>query len=159
MRLISALPRSRRGLFILADRLREPPFIVESQSEPVRARTIVNLNGAYKWTLLRNRKRAAATLQKANRAIRAIGDGKPFLIVYYGSDHAGGWQTLDRPLRTITTLDRFAVVKPSRGGSVSENVASARVAGSNGNAGIHEVRRWNTERQDQDDRKRRVSHQ
>ena len=31
----------------------------------------------------------------------------PFLIVYYGSDGAGGWQALDRPLRTLTTLDRF----------------------------------------------------
>ena len=30
--------------------------------------------------------------------------------VYYGSDGAGGWQPLDRPLRTITTLDRFGLV-------------------------------------------------
>lgn len=33
-----------------------------------------------------------------------------FLIVYYGSDGAGGWQPLDRPLRTLTTLDRFGLV-------------------------------------------------
>ena len=33
------------------------------------------------------------------------------MIVYYGSDAAGGWQRLDVPLRTITTLDRFAFVK------------------------------------------------
>lgn len=35
----------------------------------------------------------------------------PFLIVYYGSDGAGGWQALDRPLRTLTTLDRFGLVE------------------------------------------------
>ena len=34
----------------------------------------------------------------------------PFLVVYYGSDGAGGWQSLDRPLRTLTTLDRFGLV-------------------------------------------------
>ena len=27
-----------------------------------------------------------------------------------GSDGAGGWQSLDRPLRTLTTLDRFGLV-------------------------------------------------
>lgn len=40
-----------------------------------------------------------------------LGPGKPFLIVYYGSDGAGGWQRLDRPLRTVTTLDRFGLVR------------------------------------------------
>jgi hypothetical protein len=43
-------------------------------------------------------------------ALQALGKQKPFLIVYYGSDAAGGWQSLDRPLRTLTTLDRFGLV-------------------------------------------------
>ena len=34
-------------------------------------------------------------------------------MVYYGTDAAGGFQTLNRPLRTITTLDRFAYVRPN----------------------------------------------
>src|SRR5262249_47047852 len=42
--------------------------------------------------------------------IEALGKFVPFLIVYYGSDNAGGWQALDRPLRTVTTLDRFGLV-------------------------------------------------
>ncbi len=33
------------------------------------------------------------------------------LDLYYGSDAAGGWQTLDRPLRTLTTLDRFGLIR------------------------------------------------
>jgi DNA (cytosine-5)-methyltransferase 1 len=36
--------------------------------------------------------------------------GSPFLIVYYGPDGSGGWQSLGRPLRTLTTLDRFGLV-------------------------------------------------
>ena len=39
-----------------------------------------------------------------------LGKSVPFLIVYYGSDGAGGWQSLERPLRTLTTLDRFGLV-------------------------------------------------
>lgn len=42
--------------------------------------------------------------------MKELGKGEPFLIVYYGSDGAGGWQPLDRPLRTLTTLDRFGLV-------------------------------------------------
>ncbi len=61
---------------------------------------------------------AKATLERADRAIAALGSNQPFLIVYYGSDHAGGWQPLDVPLRTITTLDRFALVKPRAKGHV-----------------------------------------
>lgn len=51
--------------------------------------------------------RATATIERAERAIASLGRGRPFLI---GSDGAGGWQPLDRPLRTLTTLDRFGLV-------------------------------------------------
>jgi DNA (cytosine-5)-methyltransferase 1 len=59
---------------------------------------------------LRRPGRAAPTLERAERTIAALGEGKPFLIVYYGSDASGGWQTLDRHLRTITTIVRFGLV-------------------------------------------------
>lgn len=54
--------------------------------------------------------RADATIERAERAIDVLGFGTPFLIVYYGSDGSGGWQSLDVPLRTVTTLDRFGLV-------------------------------------------------
>ena len=75
---------------------------------------IVDLNGKYKWTPLRAPKRAIATLERAERGIAVMGADKPFLLVYYGSDGGGGWQKLNRPLRTITTVDRFALVKPDK---------------------------------------------
>lgn len=56
-----------------------------------------------------------ATLERAERAIAALGEHQPFLLVYYGSDGAGGWQRLSAPLRTITTLDRFAYVRLKNG--------------------------------------------
>jgi DNA (cytosine-5)-methyltransferase 1 len=51
------------------------------------------------------------TLARADRAIAELGEGVPFLVVYYSTDGAGGWQRLDRPIRTLTTLDRFGLVE------------------------------------------------
>lgn len=106
------VPQSRRRLFMLADRKKQPVKIVLRKRVVKKVADIVDLNGAYRWTPLRAPKRATATLQRADRGIAAMGASKPFLLVYYGSDGAGGWQRLNRPLRTITTLDRFALVKP-----------------------------------------------
>jgi DNA (cytosine-5)-methyltransferase 1 len=58
-----------------------------------------------------NGRRAASTIERVERGIAELGSKKDFLIVYYGSDRAGGWQRLDRPLRTLTTLDRFGLVQ------------------------------------------------
>jgi len=45
-----------------------------------------------------------ATLERADRAIKVVGEKKAFLLVYYGSDAAGGWQRINVPLRTLTTF-------------------------------------------------------
>lgn len=74
------------------------------------ARDIINWRADYPTTPLRKPNRAKATLERADRAIAELGVGVPFLIVYYGSDYAGGWQSLDVPLRTVTTIDRFGLV-------------------------------------------------
>lgn len=106
------VPQARNRLFILADR-KGPPDAIQTKRMKLRnAAEIVDLNGHYAWKPLHQKGRAVATIQRANRAIEELGPHEPFLIVYYGSDGGGGWQRLTRPLRTITTVDRFAVVKP-----------------------------------------------
>jgi DNA (cytosine-5)-methyltransferase 1 len=112
------VPQSRRRLFITGDLKAAPPPIVSRFRKIRSAAHIIDQNGTFKYTPLRTETRAKATLQRADRAIIEVGDRKPFLIVYYGSDHAGGWQRVDAPLRTITTLDRFAFVKPEASGHV-----------------------------------------
>jgi DNA (cytosine-5)-methyltransferase 1 len=104
--------QSRRRLFLTADLKQKPPQIVLPDCAVSKVAGIVDLNGEYRWTPLRAPKRATATLERAERGIAAMGADKPFLLVYYGSDGGGGWQKLNRPLRTITTVDRFALVKP-----------------------------------------------
>jgi DNA (cytosine-5)-methyltransferase 1 len=106
------VPQQRRRLFIVCDRESDPPDLSRQVIRP--APTVMDiLDSAGTWPTkpLFNCHRAEATLERARRAIKTLGEGVPFLVVYYGSDGAGGWQTLDRPLRTVTTLDRFGLVE------------------------------------------------
>ena len=110
------VPQARRRLFVMCDR-DEPPSEVSGQPGPrKKAADILHQNGSFKVSPLRTRDRAAATLERAGRAFAAIGTRKPFLLVYYGTDGAGGWQRVGVPLRTLTTVDRFAYVTPAAEG-------------------------------------------
>lgn len=111
------VPQSRKRLFVICDRDQEPPEILPlRRTKPRTAAAIINPNGAYDFAPLDTPRRAARTLQSARRAMNAVGDKSRFLIVYYGTDGGGGWQPLRVPLRTVTTLDRFALVKPTASG-------------------------------------------
>ena len=112
------VPQSRRRMFIIFDRERKPQVIRAPRRKVRTARNIIDQNGTYNYSPLRTKRRATATIERAERAISNVGSNSPFLIVYYGTDHAGGWQSLDVPLRTITTLDRFAFAKPTESGHV-----------------------------------------
>ena len=107
-------PQSRKRLFLVCDLLgsvitKEDLLAIHKKGKK-DARSIIDWNGDYETTPLRKKGRAKPTLARAERAIAELGENVPFIIVYYGSDYAGGWQRLDAPLRTVTTLDRFALV-------------------------------------------------
>jgi DNA (cytosine-5)-methyltransferase 1 len=106
------VPQSRRRAFLLCSVSKRIPEISPVKQALVPASKIILQGEEYQFSPLFSEKRAKPTVERANRAISEIGQKKPFLIVYYGSDGSGGWQPLDRPLRTITTLDRFAFVRP-----------------------------------------------
>ena len=111
------VPQRRKRLFILCDRECEPPSCIPKRRGPKRsAASILDRPGIWNRSPLDNGRRAAATLERAERGFAALGRDVPFLIVYYGSDGAGGWQPLTVPLRTITTLDRFGLCEPSDDG-------------------------------------------
>lgn len=106
--------QSRRRLFLTCDKDAKPKKIQHPNGKKRNARGIINLNGKYAYSALKKKNRAKPTLTRARRGFRKLGKSRPFLLVYYGSDGAGGWQRLNRPLRTITTVDRFALVKPDQ---------------------------------------------
>jgi DNA (cytosine-5)-methyltransferase 1 len=112
------VPQKRRRLFIVGDRKQKPALVRRKPSKecPRAAKTILDPSGTWATTPLFRDGRAKGTLERAQRAFEALGEGKSFLLVYYGTDGGGGWQRLDKPLRTITTVDRFALVTPSAEG-------------------------------------------
>jgi DNA (cytosine-5)-methyltransferase 1 len=79
------------------------------------AKSFIDLGTRWPSRILHLPGRAKATLDRAERAIAALKLGEPFLIVYYGSDGSGGWQSIDRPIRTLTTIDRFGLVTWRKG--------------------------------------------
>ncbi len=110
------VPQTRRRLFLLCRRGRAPePVPTPASVERKTARSFIDLATRWPSRILYLPGRAEATLARAERAIGEIKPNEPFLIVYYGSDGSGGWQSIDRPIRTLTTLDRFGLVTWRKG--------------------------------------------
>jgi DNA (cytosine-5)-methyltransferase 1 len=110
-------PQSRRRLFVLCDKEATPTGPPKSRGRRRTAGSVLGTGQSkdLQWGFrpLLGANRAKPTLARARRARISLGEDSDFIMVYYGSDAAGGFQTLDRPLRTITTLDRFAYVRPN----------------------------------------------
>jgi DNA (cytosine-5)-methyltransferase 1 len=107
------VPQRRRRLYIVCDREADPPEIAPRASVHVPAKCVIDLDG-YAYTPLHTPRRARATIERVERAIRTLGRDVAFISVYYGSGPQ--WQTLDAPLRTVTTRGHFALVRPDRRG-------------------------------------------
>ena len=103
--------QTRRRLFLVGDRKEHPTSAIPRRpGRRKSAKSILDRAGVWNMSPLFQERRAAATLERARRGFDALGETASFLLVYYGNDGSGGWQPLSRPLRTITTLDRFALV-------------------------------------------------
>lgn len=104
------VPQTRKRLFIMGDRLRKPAKVVGS-AKMVTAAEILDDATAWRAKTLFGGRLAENTMARVARGIQELGEQRDFLVVYYGSDRAGGWQPLERPLRTLTTVDRFGLVR------------------------------------------------
>jgi len=107
------VPQNRRRLFITADLNGSPTEVKKPRRKRRTVEDVLDTSGKWETSPLYKQGRAKPTLERAERAFETIGKRTPFLIVYYGTDGSGGWQPLDRPLRTITTVDRFGLVQPN----------------------------------------------
>jgi len=104
------VPQTRKRLFIMGDRLRKPAKIVGT-GDSLTAVKILDDVSEWRAKDLFGGRLAENTMARVARGIKELGEQQDFLVVYYGSDRAGGWQALDRPLRTLTTVDRFGLVR------------------------------------------------
>jgi len=107
-------PQTRRRLFVSCDLEQMPPEIRPRKKRKMKTvAEILDPAGTWEMKPVFIDNRAPNTIVRYLTGLNKIGPHKPFLLVYYGSDGGGGWQSLDRPLRTITTVDRFALVDQS----------------------------------------------
>jgi DNA (cytosine-5)-methyltransferase 1 len=133
------VPQARRRLFILCDRQKTPGKIKPTTKKKRSAASIIDPNGHFNFSPLRKKNRAQATLGRANRAIRNLGAKEAFLLVYYGSDAAGGWQRTGVPLRTLTTVDRFGYVRPKKRGHEMRMLQVPEIKAAMGFGGGHSL--------------------
>ncbi|MDR2214151.1 MAG: DNA cytosine methyltransferase, partial [Pseudomonadales bacterium] len=89
--------QARKRMFLICDKqgttVSREGLLALMQVQGKSARDIINWKADYPVSPLHKPGRATATLERFERAIAELGTGTPFLIVYYGSDYAGGWQT------------------------------------------------------------------
>lgn len=101
----SGVPQHRRRVFITAALGKATPLAIPTRPH-APARGI--LSRGDRWSDVDSK--CARTRARVRHARETIGD--EFLVAYYGTERGG--RSLDKPLGTVTTRDRFAVVQGER---------------------------------------------
>lgn len=103
------VPQHRVRVFIALTRSKHPIELRLPRVDHVDASNIIDFT-AGRWSPIERPGRAAATLARVAAGRRAHGDR--FLTAFYGATKGG--RSLDRPIGTITTRDRWAVIDGDR---------------------------------------------
>lgn len=106
------VPQHRARLFIVATRSKHPIALALPRREHVPARAIIDFD-AGSWSPIRTPKRSPATLRRVHQGRRDLACGR-FLIPYYGSGSGLTGRSIHRPIGTITTVDRWALIRGDR---------------------------------------------
>jgi len=102
-------PQNRVRMFLVLTKTKAPLLLNLPKMVHKPATTFVDFE-AGNWSLIEKPGRAVATLERV-RAGRAA-HGERFLTSYYGKTKIG--RSLDRPIGTITTRDRWAIIDGDR---------------------------------------------
>lgn len=103
------VPQNRDRLFIVATRSKSPLFLRLPKFEHIPATSFIDFNSG-KWSPINKPGRANATLERIANGRETHGDR--FVISYYGNTKIG--RSLNRPIGTITTRDRWAIIDGDR---------------------------------------------
>lgn len=103
------VPQHRVRAFIVLTKSKHPLQLSFKRRDYVTAESIIDFT-AGRWSAVDRAGRSPATLSRiqAGRAVH----GQRFLTAYYGNERGG--RALQRPIGTITTRDRWAVVDGDR---------------------------------------------
>jgi len=99
-------PQNRVRMFLVLTQSNAPLMLNMLPEKHIPARSFIDLDGG-NWQPINKPGRAAATLERVANGRREHGD--VFLFSYYGNTKTG--RSIDRPVGTITTRDRWAIVK------------------------------------------------
>lgn len=106
------VPQHRERVFIVGTRSSAPVMLSLPKRDHVPVRSLIDF-AAGKWSQVGRPGRSLKTLSRVTRA-RADGFGDRFVMPYYGAGSGLTGRCLDRPLGTVTTRDRWAVVDGDR---------------------------------------------
>lgn len=102
------VPQHRVRLFIVATRGAAPVKLRLPKREHVPLRGCIDWD-QHNWSLVEKPGRSPATVARARAGREQCGDR--FVMPYYGSGSGKTGRSIDRPLGTVTTRDRWALVK------------------------------------------------
>lgn len=105
------VPQNRIRLFIVCTKSKNPLFLNLPKLPHKGADTFIDFTKG-KWSLVNKPRRAIATLERVKAGRKRFGDR--FLMPYYGNGSGLTGRCLSRPIGTITTRDRWAVVDGDR---------------------------------------------
>lgn len=101
------VPQNRKRLFVVGTRSKSPIKLNLKKRQHVGARNVIDFNTG-KWSLVDKPGRSKATLERVTNGQSSFGER--FVMPYYGSGSGKTGRDLDRPIGTVTTRDRWAVV-------------------------------------------------
>lgn len=99
----------RRRLFVVATRSKKPLELILPRREHVGSAQIIDFE-AGRWSAIDKAGRSLSTLSRITTGRKT--HGARFLTAYYGNENGG--RSLSRPVGTITTRDRWAVIDGDR---------------------------------------------
>jgi DNA (cytosine-5)-methyltransferase 1 len=106
------VPQNRKRLFLICTRSRRKLTLTLPRRPHAPIGPHIQWE-KYEWSAIHRADRSEATLARI-RAARRQGLGDRFLIPYYGSGSGLTGRSLGRPLGTVTTRDRWAVIDGDR---------------------------------------------
>ncbi|MDU9391885.1 DNA cytosine methyltransferase [Pseudomonas sp. zfem002] len=119
------VPQHRVRLFMVLTRSKAPLMLQLPQERHVPAASFLDFNSG-RWSQIEKAGRAQATLDRVSNGRQRFGDR--FIMPYYGKGSGTTGRDINRPIGTITTLDRWALVDGDRMRMLSASEALAAMS-------------------------------
>ncbi|GLO23522.1 DNA cytosine methyltransferase [Pseudomonas putida] len=119
------VPQHRVRLFMVLTRSKAPLMLQLPQERHVPAASFLDYDSG-RWSQIEKPGRAQATLDRVRNGRQRFGDR--FIMPYYGKGSGTTGRDINRPIGTITTLDRWALVDADRMRMLSATEALAAMS-------------------------------